>query len=555
MIIPSLKTWVITPRSDNDLITHLLTVRGVTDAEAFLRPSFDRHQHDPFSLPGMEKAVETLVKAIKEGECIGLFGDYDCDGIPGTALLYQGLTAVGANVAVFIPKRADGYGLSKSGIDQLKELGAKVIITIDNGTTALDQIVYAQSIGMKVIVTDHHEPGSNLPECIIINPKLPASKYPFHELCGTSVVYKLLEALANEFANILDARWFKWHLDLVALATICDMVPLVGENRLFASYGLIVLPKTHNIGLRALSREAGLSLEKISPYDVGFKLGPRINALGRMDEDPMLAFELLVTDEPARAEQLASVLQQHNQVRQSSLITAMLQAEAEISANNWDAKPAIVLKNQAWGVGIVGLIASKLVEKYHRPVFIFADDGKSIKGSARSIEQFPLPENLALLQSYLDSFGGHAMAAGMSIKDQQYDGFMSQLLDLAKDKLSAVETVPHIHIDAEISLDQINNHLIQQLSSLEPHGLGNKKPRFAVRDIVMHNLKSIGDGKHMRGVAMQDKTTMPFVAFNLADHLKQFPVEEPADMVVSIEQNTWNGRTTNELSVQDARKE
>ncbi len=546
------KKWIVAERKADDVIEHLLLSRGITGRDAFLNPSFDQDRHDPLLLSGMDKAVELLSFAVQDQKPIGIYGDYDCDGIPGTALLYRGLQQLGSHPHIYIPRRLLGYGVSKEGIDALKALGVQLMITIDCGITAVDEIAYAREQGIEVIVTDHHEPHDIVPDAVILNPKLVGSSYPFRELCGTGVVYKLIEGLSHVFPDKISLTWLKWHLDLVALATICDMVELTGENRMFAKYGLTVLRKSRNPGLQALIKVAGVDPTVLSAGTVGFGIGPRINAAGRMDEDPMLGFNLLITEDQTEADEIAQTLQRLNLERQSLVATAVDQSEQLMKSTDQVKAPAIALQHPEWTAGILGLIASKLLERYHRPVFIFEGRVGKQKGSARSIEDFPLPPALEILSDHFEAYGGHALAGGMTLKAGQFDQFKEQVHRHAAEKLGPEERQPHLHIDAEIDLSTINPRLAQQIAGLEPFGIGNPRPLFLLNNVNLSDIKVIGSAsKHLRGTIVNDGTRLPFVAFGQADRKEEFPADKPVKLVGRIEENTWNGTTKAELHVVD----
>ncbi len=541
------KKWIVADRQADDLIEHLLKVRGIADKDRFLHPQFE-HRHDQHLLIGLPQATMRISKALKDQEIIGLYGDYDCDGIPGTALMYQALVALGATPKVYIPTREAGYGLSNQGIDILKSQGVKVLITIDNGTTAYDQINYAQSLGIDVIVTDHHEPHGVLPKAIILNPKLEHNTYPFSELCGTGVIYKLLESLSKQFPDRLSETWLKWHLDLVALATICDMVELTGENRIFTKFGMTVLQKTRNIGLQALLAVAGADQKVVSVGTVGFGIGPRINAAGRMDSDPLLGFTLLTTNDQAEALRIANELHRLNLERQQLVIGAVNQAEGLLQTES--TAPAIALQNSAWTPGILGLIASKLLERYHKPVFIF--NASSGKGSARSISDYPLPASMEYLSEHFVGYGGHALAGGMTLKQDAFSLFKRHLYDHAGQVLGPEERQPQLHIDAEIKLPEISTGLTKQLADLEPYGIGNPRPLFLVDNVSVEEVRLIGSAsKHVRGIVAGDGLRVPFVAFGMGERKADFRERMPLRLAGKVEENTWNGSTKAELHVVD----
>lgn len=540
------RTWVVTERRDNDLITHLLGSRGVIDREAFLHPEFSTRP-DPHQFLGVPEAVSQISRALKEGRRVGLYGDYDCDGIPGTALLFRALAAIGTSPFVYIPKRESGYGLSEAGVDVMARAGVKLLITIDSGTTSHDEIAYARTLGMDVIVTDHHEPHRELPDALVLNPKLLANQ-SFRDLCGTGVVYTLVEGMSKAYPA-LNESWLKWHLDLVALATICDMVELTGENRVLTKYGLGVLQKTRNKGLQALINVAGIDPKALTAGMVGFGLGPRINAAGRTEHDPMLGFRLLTTDDVSEAETIARVLHQLNADRQDLIQKAFIQAESLMQSQY--SAPAIALEHPDWNAGILGLIASKLLERYHKPVFIF--DAKTGKGSARSIRDYPLPPAMEALSTYFSNYGGHALAGGMSLKPDAFSSFKSGLHQHAGSMLGLAERVPHLHIDAEISLGDVSMSVARQLEQLEPFGIGNAKPVFALRGVKLDRVKMIGAGqKHLRGSIVTQGIPISFVAFGMADRKAEFE-HDRVDLAGKIEQNFWNGRASAELHVVDVK--
>lgn len=543
------RKWIIAERMSKDLLDHLLLLRGVADVNAFLQPQFGA-LNDPFLLPDMKRAVERIERAIKNREQIGLYGDYDCDGIPGTALLWRAFQALGAVPVVYIPKREVGYGLSREGVDWMHERGVKVLITIDNGTTALEEVGYAREKGIEVIVTDHHQPHANVPDCLLINPKLVESGYPFTELCGTAVVYKLIEALARNHPNVLTEGWLKWQLDLVALATVCDLVELTSENRILTKYGLTVMQKTRNVGLQALIKVTGVNPDMLTAGTLGYTIGPRINVAGRMEGDPQVAFELLITEDAQRAEAIAHSLHRLNLQRQELVNQAIGAAEQALEQSGQLKSAAIVLEHPAWTPGILGLIASKLLERYHKPTFIF--DAKSGKGSARSIEGFPLPAAMEHVSQYFSSYGGHAMAAGMAVKKGEFLNLQKALVVLATEQLGSEERVPHLHIDAEVALADVHPGLTKKLSALEPHGVGNARPLFVVKDVQLDGAKFIGTGnKHLRGTVNQKGSKVSFVAFGAGERMQEFQTDTPVSLAGRIEENYWNGRTSAELHVVD----
>lgn len=540
------RKWVVAQRQHDDLIQHLLLLHSVEAPENFFNPRYSDRSL-PERLPNMASAVERIKYAIDHNQTIGIYGDYDCDGIPGTALLSRALKMIGVEVKVYIPRREVGYGLNRRGIDQLKSESVDLLITVDNGTTATEEVEYARGLNIDVLITDHHEPHSTVPKAIVVNPKLQESQHPVNDLCGTAVAFKLIEGLSVHYPDLLNERVLKWQLDLVALATICDMVELTGENRLLTTFGLTVLRQTKNVGLRALFNVAGIDPKTLTASAVGFGLGPRINAAGRMEEDPMLGFRLLTTNDVDEAATIAQTLHRLNSERQDMLFEALRQAEIQLK---YEAPAmAIVLQNPDWNAGIVGLIASKLLERYHKPAFIF--DAKTGKGSARSIKGYPLPNMLAQLSEHFVSYGGHTMAGGMSLKKDAFLAFKKDLINHANSTIGEESITPHLYIDADVGLNEVNVAITKKLNEFEPFGVGNPKPLFVARNLTARDVKVMGsDQKHLRGLLLQSNAHIPFVAFGLAERKGELSNGQ-FDVVGRMELNHWNGHTTAEMHVVD----
>lgn len=546
------KQWLIASKRSSNIVNGLLSVRGVSDVDRFLHPKFDEDLHDPCLLPNFDQAIELIGSAINNNTPIGIFGDYDVDGITGSALMYLALQKIGVNnLEAYIPRRNTGYGLSNKGIDDLEQAGVKLVLAIDCGVTSVAEIEYAKSKGMSVVVLDHHEPHDILPNALIVNPKLSTSTYPFRELCGAGVVYKVIQGLSKLYPKKLTEAWLKWHLDLVTVATICDMVPLVDENRVISKFGLGVMRKSRNLGLLSLAEVSGVNLHEIDTYHVGFLLGPRLNAVGRMNEDPNTGLELLITESDADAKRIAKSLNRHNLNRQEYLLQSMEQADRLMQKDNQES-PVIVLQHSDWTPGILGLIASRIVERYHKPTFIFEKTDGEIRGSARSTSYLPLPQTLEAVSDYLTGYGGHAFAAGLSLEGSKFADFKCALEILARKKLENIEQSLHLHIDMEIKLSDINSSLYKSLKELEPFGLGNSKPIFMLSRVRIMDVRKMGtQHQHFRGYLEVAGAKIGFVAFNLTERMTEFTGE--LDVAFSIEENYWNGNSKIELHVKDFR--
>lgn len=490
--------WKIEPRTGETLLDHLLSCRGIdqSDRPHFLQPNFDDQLHDPFLLEGMAAAVERLVCARDQGQTVGIFGDYDADGIPGTVLLVEQLKRFGLKVVSYIPARTDGFGLSKAGIDQLKNAGASLLISVDCGVTAKAEADYAKSLGLDVIITDHHEPqAALLPTDIIavIDPKL-SPNYPFQGLSGTAVAWKLLQALHQKTGHPTLAD-LKWGLDLVGISTICDLMPLVDESRVFAHFGLLVLRRGRRLGLRTILDEAGLQADSLSYSNIGMSVGPWLNAVGRMS-DPNQAVELLLSQKPHEARTLTAELAQATKDRNQALQQAWPEAVNQAASQGQD--QLIVVAADTWPAGVAGLIAGRLSREYNRPVIALSRDGDSWRGSGRAGDGQPILPLLEASSSDLLGFGGHLAAAGLEIAADHFEQAIASLKQAAAN--SAVSSrLAELAIDAELELPEISFQTLEELRQLEPFGVGNSVPRFCLRGVRLDTFRSVGKtGNHLQ---------------------------------------------------------
>ena len=531
-------------------LAELLVRRGITapeDAESFLQPRL-RRLSDPLLLPGMVAAVDRLLAAIDRGERIVLYGDYDVDGVTSLALLTRVLRAYGGNLAAFLPHRVDeGYGLSAEGIARCVEKHApQLLIAVDCGTTSVGEIAMLRESGVDVIVLDHHEPREELPAAVaVVNPKLGTD---FRYLCSAGICFKVAHALAKR--RQLPGFDLKDVLDLVAIGTIADIVPLVAENRIFAKAGLERLQQTKWAGVRALVEVAGLS----APYDtgdVGFGLGPRLNAAGRL-ASAEASLELLLTDDDGRARILAKLLDQQNLERRAVEDDVLIKAEAQVrSICHPMEHAAIVVGALGWHPGVVGIVASRLQRRYHRPTIVVGFDPMGVgKGSGRSIEGLCLVSALHRCAEHLERFGGHEMAAGLSVRHELFEAFRTAFGAAAREMLTSDQLVPLLRIDAELRLRDVCMELLQEHEWLQPFGMENRQPVFCVRGVTNEGAPKVMKERHRSLILKQGSDRCRAMWWNAAD----LPLPaEPWDVAFTLRRNEWNGRTSVQMEITDVR--
>lgn len=550
------KRWVIGERDREDILEQILINRKIDaeEREVFLNPDYKKGLHDPFLMKGVKEAVERLVEAINNKEKIGVFGDYDADGIPATALVSEILEKHGLEVLTFIPKRSEGYGLNHRGIDWFAENNVKILVTVDLGITAKEEVKYAKEKGLEVIVTDHHEPIKELlPEVLaLIDPKQKDCSYPFKELSGTAVAFKLMMALCCKTKRLNDND-LKWYLDLVGISTFCDVVPLVDENRVLAKYGLIVLQKTRRVGLTAMYKAAKIDPKTINPYTVGFVIGPRLNAPGRMG-DCSDSLKLLMTKDMVLAEEVAGKLEKANVTRQNMLKRAMAEADDMVEEKGLYKNKIILVSGNDWSEGIVGLVAGRLTEKYARPTLVIGwQEGVGI-GSARSIDNLSMVETLNKCKKYLVKHGGHAKAAGLTIKKEDLEKFYEQLLIIGNEELKEEDLVGKISCEMEIGFSEIDWELVEKLDKMEPYGLGNPKPVFYTKNVQCVEKKKLGkNGEHLRMTLSDGENTWPAIAFGLGEREDFSMADNVIEMVYTMEKDTFRGGKNLQLKVVDFR--
>ena len=519
-------------------IAQVLSARGISPEEspAFLEPRLE-DLNDPFLMRDMDKAVERIITAMKESQKIMVHGDYDVDGVTSLSLLYRNLTSIGLNVIPYIPDRfTEGYGLSSQGIEKAKEEGISLIITVDCGITALEEIEMARKYGIDVIVTDHHEPRETLPEATaIINPKV--DDYPFKDLAGVGVAFKLLEALYRKLS--LNLNHLYWDLDLVALGTVADIVPLVKENRVFVHFGLKILEKSKKAGIKSLKSVTGLN-GKVEPWHISFILAPRLNAAGRLNH-AIEAFKLLSTRDGLEALQLARELDRTNKERQGIEKKILSEAEKMVRRMDLDKDWVIVLGSEDWHEGVIGIVASKLVEQYNRPTILLSFTGGIGKGSGRSIQNFNLFNALLDLEKYLLSFGGHKMAAGLRLEKENLQDFRQALNKLAKERLKKEYFEPELYIDGEIRLSDINQDILSVYRKLSPFGMGNPQPVFVVKNVTVKNDIRVMKDRHISFTLKQEQIERRAIAFDAMDKREIIQSGKPLNFAVQVSENNRNG--------------
>jgi single-stranded-DNA-specific exonuclease len=516
-----------------------------TEAEKFLNPDFP--SPDPFQLLDMKKAVTRILTAIREKQMIAVYGDYDADGVTATVLLTESLREIGATVIPYIPNRFDeGYGLNNEALDYLKEQGAALVVTVDCGIRSIAEVLHAGEIGLDMILTDHHEPGDELPPAdAVICQKRIADPYPDKNLSGVGIAYKLTEALIQETGLYVKAD--QW-LDLVAVGTVADIVPLTGENRKFVSLGMQEIKKGKRLGLRALCGAAGLrDIQNLSARDIGFMIAPRINAAGRL-ESATLALDLLLCDDVDKAAELAQHLDDINKQRQT--LTRRIQEAAETLAVEEKNEDFLFAASEEFNMGIVGLAASRLVDTHYRPAIVGSIGEEYTRASCRSIPELHITWALDQVADLLVRHGGHAMAAGFTVRNDHKDELFSRLNTIIHDELSNKELRPVVSADMEIALSDLHPAILEDIAKLEPCGQDNPPVYFVSRNLQVRNYRVIGrDQRHLKMTITDGRITYDAVAFGKAQWANAMPTE--VDLLYAFERNSYNGRTSLQLQIQD----
>ncbi len=563
------KRWVVSPAmptefSDKfpeiDPITlQLLYNRGLktqNQIDEFLYPDY-ANLHDPFLFNDMEKAVKRILQAIEKKEKMVVYGDYDADGVTSSVILMQTLKALGAEVDVYIPYReTEGYGLNKDAAKELVKNQVKVLITVDCGVSNVEEVEILNQGQVDVIITDHHHEPPILPKAFaLINPHLEKEKYPFKDLTGCGVAFKVACALIAKHkeyeVNQLVESWEKLLLDLVAIGTIADLQPILGENRTLVKYGIIILQMTNRLGLREMAKIMSSELRNLDEKSIGWQIAPRLNAAGRM-KHASTAYELLITKDQKQAHDLSESLNQTNRERQQ--ITDKIFNEALSSLGEIKDQKILVAIGQGWATGVVGLVAGRLTDQNNRPSLVVSHFNGEIIGSGRSIEEFNIIEALEECREYLSRFGGHAQACGFTVKDEaSLEAFIQKMNTLATKALEGKELLPSLNIEMEVKLEEINWKLQEALEKFEPFGEDNYKPIFLARNVSINEFQAVGtDGKHLRLLVNHHSSAIrKTIGFCFGTWCSKIKKGDKMDLVFEVDVNEWNGNRELQLKIVD----
>jgi single-stranded-DNA-specific exonuclease len=544
-------------------ITHaLLSDRGFVDEasiERFFRPDYDRDLHDPFLFISMRKVVDRMKAALDQGERIGIFGDYDADGVTSSVLLRTALERLGFPVSVYIPhKEKEGHGVHQNALDVFKKEGVTVMFTVDCGMTNIAEVAEAKRFGMDVIIIDHHHVPEIFPDAFaIINPKVKDCGYPFQELCGAGTTFKVIQALYQELAPD-ESDQLKWFLDLAAVGTVADVMPLIGENRALVTYGLVVLSKTKNIGLQEMYAVGKLKIDEWNKPDartIGFQIGPRINAASRMDHG-RIAHDLLASRDRAEANVLANRLEQLNNERRklSERISSLVRAEA----HNQKDRQSVIAVHPEYTIGVVGLVAGTIAREIGKPVVVLRQYEEHSTGSLRSIPGLNIIEVVEQCGGLLEKFGGHAQAAGLTVKNKNLPAFRERFDALVHELLPERVTEPEQHIDIRIEPGHLSMDFLSDILAFAPFGHGNPEPVFLMEDLLIENVRFVGSGdKHLKIVFRPDEKQGKYIdaiAFSLGERFPDLKEGDRVSVVFQLSENTWNGASSLQLKVIDMKR-
>ncbi len=535
----------------SDLISSILASRGIIEKEAvreFLNPTREDF-HDPFLMPDMEKAVDRILKAIQTQEKTIIYGDYDVDGITSITILKKFLEERNLQVGEYIPNRLnEGYGLNKEAVKKIAEQGYKLIITVDCGISCIEEIKYATELGLEVIVTDHHEPAEELPKCLaVVDAKRKDNQYPFNQLAGVGVVFKLIQAISIKLN--LDNKEYLKYLDIVCVGTISDIVPLVDENRVITKLGLKLVPISKNIGLRTLLASTGY--KEVNSTTISFGIAPRINACGRMGEEKE-ALRLFLTNDLHEAKEITERLNNYNLERQETEKRIFKQALEQIENGEKD-KSCIVLGQEGWHHGIIGIVASKVTDIYFKPSILICFEGEEGKGSGRSIPGFNLHDAVMNCDTYVEKFGGHSMAIGINVKRENFEKFKKEFEEYTQNSHIS-DIIPIIQIDKQVDIKKINLQDVNELKLLEPYGEGNKMPVFLIKNLKILSIRSLSEGKHIKMKLGIDNYMIDAIGFNMGEVADKYLIGDKVDIVGSLEINQFGGNEDIQVNLKDLRK-
>lgn len=536
----------------NKLLAIILSNRGIVkeeQIEKFLKPKRNDF-YDPYGMPDMKITVERIIKAIENNEKTIIYGDYDVDGITSVTVLKSFLEERGLEVGVYIPNRLDeGYGLNKNAVEKISQEGYTLMITVDCGISAIEEVKYASELGIETLITDHHEPGEELPEALaVVDAKRKDNTYQCRNLAGVGVVFKLIQAISIRLG--LEEKEYLKYLDIVCIGTISDIVPLTDENRVIVKLGLKLVQQTRNLGLRSILQSTGYN--KIDSIAISFGVAPRINACGRMGHQEE-ALNLFLSKDAKEVNELTQKLNEYNKGRQEIEKNIFADAVCQIEENNLQEKSTITLMGKNWHHGVIGIVASKITEMYFKPSILLCEEGDIGKGSGRSIPGFDLYEALTKCQKSIDRFGGHAMAVGITVDKEKFEEFRKKFEEIAKEN-HIEEIVPILKIDSIISLDEINKDMVESLKELEPFGEENKNPLFLFKNLKIDSIRALTEGKHLKLTVKENKNIVNAIGFNIGELANEYKIGDKVDIVGNLEINTFNGVDNIQINIKDIMK-
>lgn len=537
-------------------IAHLLSLRGIDSfekAKKFFRPGID-DLYDPFLMKDMKKATQRLCHAIRGGETVLVYGDYDVDGTTATSIVYTFLKSFGIRVEYYIPHRfKEGYGINPDGINHAKEIGADLVVSVDCGITAIEEANYARRHGIDLIICDHHNVGEEIPDAVaVLDPKRPDCNYPFDGLSGAGVGFKLIQGTIEELG--LSGTLAYKYLDLVAVSIASDIVPIVDENRILMREGLSMLNSNPRIGLKELLKLINVEVGTITTSSIVFSIGPRINAAGRMG-DATIAVELMISENETEASRHARELEATNKRRRTTDTRTMDEAVDKLETNfDVDKISSMVLHDPDWHLGVIGIVASRLVDAYYRPAIMLSTVEGKIKGSARSIKGFNMYEALKKCEDLLEQFGGHEFAAGLTMDESNLEEFRQRIDQIACQYLKENDFLPEIMIDGDLDLQQVDKRFWKLLSQFEPFGPGNLRPVFVSKDVCIEGVPTIvGNGHLKMKVSQGESAVFDAIGFNMHQYMPQLIdcSENKIDVAYVLEENYWNGRRSLQMRLKD----
>ena len=536
----------------SNILTSILVNRNITSPEKiriFLNPTRNDF-YEPFLLNDMQIAVERILKAIEQKEKVMIYGDYDADGITSITVLKKFLEERGLIVDYYIPNRLEeGYGLNKNAIEKIAKQKYSLMITVDCGISAIEEIKLANKLGIETIITDHHETVEILPEAMaVVDPKRKDNTYPFRDLAGVGVVYKLIQASSIRLG--LEEKEFLKYLDIVCIGTISDIVPLVDENRVIAKLGLKLIERTKNKGLKRLIEACNYS--SIDANMISFGVAPRINACGRMGFQEE-AIRLFLSDDEAEVATITQKLNEYNKERQDTEKKIFEEAISKIQKEKMQENNCIILGGENWHHGVIGIVSSKITDMYFKPSLLICFEGDMGKGSGRSIPGFDLHHALMETGDYLEKFGGHSMAVGLSVKKEKFEEFKKKFEELAKES-NIQEIIPVIYIDEEITMKEMTLELMQELKQLEPFGEKNKEPLFMLRNVKIDSIRSLSEGKHIKLTLKEGISLIECIGFNLGFLAEDYRIGDKVDVVGNLAENHYQNQTKVQIVLQDIRK-